>query len=145
MVGYVPQNIFLIDDSILRNVALGKHDEEISTEDVKRSLESAQLLEFVESLPNGLDTMIGEAGVRLSGGQRQRIGIVRALYHDPEILVFDEATSSLDLETERRFVATLKRLYGSKTVFIIAHRKSAIDGVNQVFEISDGGLVKLEN
>ena len=144
-VGYVPQNIFLVDDSILKNIALGTYDDDISIDDVKRSLNSAQLLEFVESLPDGLDTMVGEGGVRLSGGQRQRIGIARALYHDPEVLVFDEATSSLDRETERRFVATLKQFYGDKTVFIVAHRESAIDGVTDVFEIADGGLVKLEN
>jgi len=144
-VGYVPQHIFLIDDSIRNNVALGIAADEINEEAVTTALESAQLLEFVESLPDGLDTVVGESGVRLSGGERQRVGIARALYHDPEVLIFDEATSALDRETERRFVETVKQMYGKKTIFIIAHRSSAIDGVSQVFEISGGKLVAFDS
>ena len=144
IVGYVPQHIYLIDDSILKNVALGLNRDDIDIDDVNSALATAQLLEFVESLPDGLDTVVGEAGIRLSGGERQRIGIARALYHNPDVLVFDEASSALDAETERRFVETIKQIYGTKTIFIVAHRSSAMDGVSQVFEISNGELVELE-
>jgi ATP-binding cassette, subfamily B, bacterial PglK len=143
-IGYVPQNIFLIDDSIIKNVALGVADGDVDEAQVMSALESAQLVDFVDSLPEGLATIIGEGGVRLSGGERQRIGIARALYHGPSVLVFDEATSALDLETERRFTETIKDIYGLQTIFIVAHRKSALEGVSQLFEISDGRLTKLD-
>jgi ABC-type multidrug transport system fused ATPase/permease subunit len=121
-IGYVPQTIYLTDDSIRRNVAFGVPASEISDDQVKGALSAAQLLEFVESLPKGLGTIVGERGVRLSGGQRQRIGIARALYHNPELLVLDEASSALDTQTEQEVMQAVLSLRGKKTVIIVAHR-----------------------
>lgn len=139
-VGYIPQMIFMLDDSIRANVAFG--EEEISDEDVWRSLQEASLSDFVKELPDGLDTMIGERGVRLSGGQRQRVGIARALYHDPEILVFDEATSALDNETEKSIMESINHLKGQKTMIIIAHRLTTIENCDVVYQVADGKIVE---
>ena len=116
-IGYIPQMIFMLDGSIRANIAFG--EKEISDDEVWRSLKEASLYDFVKSLPEGLDTQIGERGVRLSGGQRQRIGIARALYYNPEILVFDEATSALDNETEKTIMESIEHLKGQKTLIII--------------------------
>ena len=121
-IGYIPQTIFMIDASIRKNVAFGVPDEEIDDNKVWQALKEAQLDEFVRGLPEGLDTGIGERGIRLSGGQRQRIGIARALFEDPEVLVLDEATSALDNETEAAIMDSINRLHGRKTLIIIAHR-----------------------
>ena len=139
-IGYIPQHIYLTDDSIRRNVAFGLDDETISDDDVWAALDAAQLRELVESLPDGLDTFVGERGVRLSGGQRQRIGIARALYHQPEVLVMDEATSALDNETERRIVEALESLQGEHTLLIIAHRLSTVRNCDTLFFLRDGQL-----
>lgn len=139
---YIPQAIFLSDESIRNNVAFGIETEDIEEEKVWRALEEAQLRGFVESLERGLDTLVGERGVRLSGGQRQRIGIARALYDDPEILVLDEATSALDNETETAVMEAIDRLQGRKTLIIIAHRLTTIKNCDMVFKVENGKVME---
>lgn len=138
---YIPQAIFLADESIRDNVAFGIDEDEIEEDKVWQALSEAQLDEFVRSLPDGLDTMVGERGVRLSGGQRQRIGIARALYGDPEILVLDEATAALDSETESAVMEAIDRLSGRKTLIIIAHRLTTIRNTQIVYKVGDGRIV----
>lgn len=144
-IGYIPQMIFMLDDSIRRNVAFGIPDEKIDDEKVWEVLNESQLAEFVHNLPQKLDTQIGERGVRLSGGQRQRIGIARALYTDPDLLVFDEATSSLDNETETAMIESINHLHGKKTLIIIAHRLHTIEGCDIVYRIADGKVIREKN
>jgi ABC-type multidrug transport system fused ATPase/permease subunit len=139
--GYIPQTIFLSDDSIRRNVAFGIADNEIDDDRVWTALELAQLRAHVESLPPGLDTVVGERGVSLSGGQRQRVGIARALYNDPDVLILDEATSALDPETEREISQSVDALAGSKTLIIIAHRAATIEKCSLRFHLDKGVLV----
>jgi ABC-type multidrug transport system fused ATPase/permease subunit len=140
-VGYVPQSIYLVDDSLIRNIALGIPHELIDHNAVLRALRAAQLEEFVSTLPLGLETVVGERGVRLSGGQRQRIGIARALYSNPQILVLDEATSSLDTDTERGVMDAVRALQGDKTVVIVAHRLSTVSYCSKIFNIEDAQLI----
>jgi ATP-binding cassette subfamily C protein len=140
-IGYIPQQIYLTDDTVRRNVAFGRDDAEIDDAQVWAALEAAQLRDLVESLPEGLDTKVGERGVRLSGGQRQRIGIARALYHEPEVLVMDEATSALDNQTERQFVEALESLQGEHTLVVIAHRLSTVRNCDTLFMLDHGRLV----
>ena len=137
-IGYIPQVIYLSDDTIRNNIAFGIHEDQIDEEAVRTALKKAQLAEFVDTLPDGLDTIVGDRGVRLSGGQRQRIGIARALYHDPEILVLDEATSALDNETETAVMEAIESLQGSKTMIIIAHRLTTIQNADIIYEVGDG-------
>lgn len=137
-VGYIPQVIYLSDDTIRNNIAFGVKEEEIDEQAVRHAVEKAQLTEFIDSLPYGLDTIVGDRGVRLSGGQRQRIGIARALYHDPEILVLDEATSALDNETEAAVMEAIEHLQGMKTMIIIAHRLTTIRNVDVIYEVGGG-------
>jgi ATP-binding cassette subfamily C protein len=125
-IGYVPQAIYLSDDTVRRNVAFGVLDGEIDDARIWSVLALAQLAEFVERLPEGLDTRVGERGARLSGGQRQRLGIARALYHGPDVLVMDEATSALDDDTEAAVSAAIERLTGAMTIIVIAHRASTV-------------------
>ena len=139
-IGYIPQMIFMLDDTIRRNVAFGEKDENISDEAVWRALEDASLADFVRSLPHGLDTEIGERGVRLSGGQRQRIGIARALYRDPCVMVFDEATSALDNTTEAEIMESVRHLQGQKTMIIIAHRLTTIEHCDHVYRVENGKI-----
>lgn len=141
-VGYVPQSIFLTDDTLRRNVAFGLSNEQIDEAAVWRSIRAAQLDELVNSLPAGLNVMVGERGIRLSGGQRQRIGIARALYHDPAVLVLDEATSSLDTATEGGVMEAVRALRGEKTIIIVAHRLSTIEHCDKVFRIEDGRVIE---
>ncbi len=141
-IGYIPQNIFLSDESIRENIAFGVPKNEIDDKKIMEAINEAQLLEFVNSLPDGLDTEIGEGGVRLSGGQRQRIGIARALYNQPEILVLDEATSALDNETESTVMEAIDSLHGKKTLIIIAHRLTTIRNCDVIYEIQDKKVVK---
>lgn len=136
--GYIPQTIYIIDDTIRRNVAFASKDEDIDDEMVWKALEDAQLKEFVEGLEDGLDTVIGERGSRISGGQRQRIGIARALYRDPDVLVLDEATSALDNETEKAIMDSIEALSGKKTMLIIAHRLTTIQNCDYVYRIENG-------
>jgi ATP-binding cassette, subfamily B, bacterial PglK len=141
-IGYVPQTVFLIDDTLRRNVAFGLAPDRIDESAVWRALRAAQLEDFVRGLPQGLDTTAGERGVRLSGGQLQRIAIARALYHDPAVLVLDEATSSLDVHTERGVMDAVRALHGEKTVIIVAHRLSTVAGCDRLFRLDDGTLVE---
>ena len=141
-VGYIPQTIYLSDDTIRNNIAFGVQEGQIDEDAVNAALEKAQLRDFVESLPHGLETIVGDRGVRLSGGQRQRIGIARALYHDPEILVLDEATSALDNETEAAVMEAIEHLQGMKTMIIIAHRLTTIRNVDVIYEVGDGEVVE---
>ena len=140
-IGYIPQMIFMLDDTIRSNVAFGVPKEKIEEDRLWEVLREAQLDEFVRSLPEGLDTGIGERGIRLSGGQRQRIGIARALYHDPEVLVMDEATSALDGDTEAAVMDSINRLHGRKTLIIIAHRLQTIEKCDLVYRVEDGKAV----
>ncbi len=137
-VGYIPQMIFMLDDTIRKNVAFGVADDKIDEERIWEVLKEAQLDEFVRNLPEGLDTGIGERGIRLSGGQRQRIGIARALYYDPEVLILDEATSALDNDTEAAIMDSINRLHGKKTLIIIAHRLQTIEKCDMVYRVEDG-------
>ena len=136
-VGYIPQTIFLMDDTIRNNIAFGIETSKIDEKQLEEAIAGAQLKEFIDSLPEGLDTEIGESGVRLSGGQRQRIGIARALYFNPEILVLDEATSALDNDTESAVMEAIDNLAGTKTLLIIAHRLTTIKNCDIVYEIKD--------
>lgn len=139
-IGYIPQTIFMIDDSIRKNVAFGVPEEEIDEKKVWRALEEAALDDFVRSLPDGVETGIGERGIRISGGQRQRISIARALYEDPEVLVLDEATSALDNDTEAAIMDSINRLHGKKTLVIIAHRLQTIEKCDMVYRVADGRI-----
>lgn len=140
--GYIPQTIYLSDDTIKNNVAFGVAAEKIDENAVKEALRKAQLLEFIETLDDGMDTFVGDRGIRLSGGQRQRIGIARALYHDPEILVLDEATSALDQETENAVMESIENLKGSKTMIIIAHRLTTIRNADKVYEVKNAEVIE---
>lgn len=141
-IGYVPQVIYLTDDTLRRNVAFGLPADQIDEVSVWRAVRAAQLEDFVNDLPQGLDTLVGERGVRLSGGQRQRIGIARALYHDPSVLVLDEATSSLDTATERGVMEAVRALKGDKTLLIVAHRLSTVEHCNRLFRLEHGTVVE---
>lgn len=141
--GYIPQTIFLSDDTIRNNVAFGLEVDESVDNKVWSALEQAQLKEFVERLPEGLDTKIGERGVRLSGGQRQRIGIARALYTNPDILVLDEATSALDNETEAAVMEAIEHLLGHKTMIIIAHRITTVRNCDVIYRVDKGNIEKV--
>lgn len=140
MVGYVPQTVFLSSGSIKENVAFGVELGEIDDELVKNVLRRAELYDFVQTLPEGVETLVGDRGVRLSGGQRQRIAIARALYHSPEIMVLDEATSALDNETETAIMSAIDALQGQVTLIIVAHRLTTIKNCDVIYEVVDKGL-----
>ncbi len=140
-VGYIPQMIFMLDDTIRNNVAFGVPKDKIDENRLWDVLKEAQLDEFIKSLPGGLDTGIGERGIRLSGGQRQRIGIARALYNNPEVLILDEATSALDNDTEAAIMESINRLHGKKTLVIIAHRLQTIEKCDLVYRVENGKAV----
>ncbi len=142
-IGYIPQMLFMLDDTIRANIAFGIAEKDVSDQDIWQALEEAALDEFVASLPEGLNTKIGERGIRLSGGQRQRIGIARALYTKPEILIFDEATSALDNETEAEIIQSIHALKGKKTIIIIAHRLVTIEACDLVYRVSDGMISRI--
>ena len=136
--GYIPQTIYLSDDNIRNNIAFGIEEEKIDDKAVEQALKKAQLYDFVQSLPDKLNTFVGDRGIRLSGGQRQRIGIARALYHDPDVLVLDEATSALDNETEQAVMEAIESLQGLKTMIIIAHRLTTIRNADLIYEVENG-------
>lgn len=139
-IGYIPQSITIVDDTILSNICLGLEDEQIDRKMVAKTLERAQLTNFVNSLPNGLLTRVGEKGLKLSGGQRQRVGIARALYNDPSILVMDEATSALDNITERFIIDAIDRFKGKRTIIMIAHRLTTVQNCDKIFFMKDGTI-----
>lgn len=141
-IGYIPQAIYLIDESIRDNIAFGIDADKIDDKRIWEVLEEAQLKEFVEELPEGLDTTIGDRGVRISGGQRQRLGIARALYHNPEILVFDEATSALDGDTEKAVMDAVNSFHGKKTMVIIAHRLNTIAKCDVIYKVENEKIVE---
>lgn len=141
-ISYIPQMIFMLDDTIEANVAFGIPKMEVDKKQIWKALEEAQLDEFVRGLPKGIETAIGERGIRLSGGQRQRIGIARALYSNPELLIFDEATSALDNETEAAVMESVNKLHGKKTLLIIAHRLGTIEGCDIVYRVENGKIIK---
>ncbi len=137
-VGYIPQMIFMLDDTIRKNVAFGVPEDKIDEGRLWEVLKEAQLDEFIKGLPEGLDTSIGERGIRISGGQRQRIGIARALYYDPEVLILDEATSALDDDTEAAVMDSINSLHGKKTLIIIAHRLHTIEKCDMIYRVENG-------
>lgn len=139
-VGYIPQTIYMLDDDIKSNVAFGFNGMDISEEKIWEALDEACIGDFVRGLPQGLETNIGERGLRLSGGQRQRLGIARALYGSPDILVFDEATSALDNQTERDIIESIDNLHGKKTLVIIAHRLTTIEKCDLVYKVENGTI-----
>lgn len=141
-IGYIPQVIYLMDDTIRANVAFGIPESEIDDTRIEKALWEAQLDQFVQALPDGLDTMIGDRGVKLSGGQRQRIGIARALYRNPNVLVLDEATSALDSDTEKEVMEAIDGLHGTRTLIVIAHRLSTIRKCDKIYEVGKGGFTE---
>lgn len=142
--GYIPQTIYLTDDTLKNNIAFGIMEEDIDEERLWNAVEMAQLKDFVESLPDMLETVVGEGGMRLSGGQRQRIGIARALYNNPEVLVLDEATSALDNDTESAVMEAVEHLSGNVTLIIIAHRLSTIKNCDYVYQVKDGKVEEVK-
>ena len=143
-IGYIPQTIYLSDDSIRDNIAFGVPKEEIDDERIWHVLEEAQMKNFVEKLPEGLDTSTGDRGIRISGGERQRLGIARALYHDPDILVFDEATSALDNTTEKAVMEAINHFHGKKTMLIIAHRLNTLEQCDMIYRVENGQITRQE-
>ncbi|MEX1120683.1 MAG: ABC transporter ATP-binding protein [Balneolales bacterium] len=139
-IGYIPQFIFLADDSIARNIAFGLPDEQIEDKRIHNAVEIAQLSDLIETLPDGLNTVIGEKGTRLSGGQRQRIGIARALYHNPQVLIMDEATSALDNVTEKYVIEAIERLKGERTIIMIAHRLTTVMNSDKLYLMKNGKI-----
>ena len=144
-IGYVPQTVYLTDDTIRKNIAFGLLEDNIDEGLIKQAIEKACLNEFLDSLPEGLETIVGEKGIKLSGGQQQRIGIARALYRDPEVLILDEATSSLDLETEKMIMESIQFLKRQKTLIIITHRTSTTKNCDKIYCVDGGKIVKQGN
>jgi ABC-type bacteriocin/lantibiotic exporter with double-glycine peptidase domain len=142
-VAYLPQEVFLIDTTLRRNIALGIKESDIDDNKLDQAIKQSQLLDLVKQLPKGMETIIGERGMRLSGGQRQRIALARAFYHNREVLVMDESTSALDGETEKEIVSEMKRLHGVKTMIIIAHRLSTLRHCDKIYRLENGSLVKV--
>ncbi len=141
-IGYIPQSIYLADDTLRRNVAFGLPDNEIDDENVWKAIESAQLSKLVATLPEGINTKVGEWGTRLSGGQRQRVGIARALYHNPEVLFMDEATAALDNVTEKQVSEAIESLMGEKTIIMIAHRLTTVMNCEKLFLMDQGKIIQ---
>ena len=140
-IGYVAQETFLIDDNIRRNIAFGHNDNKIDDKKVLKSIDKAQLTDFIKTLPEKLETVIGEKGVQISGGQRQRLGIARALYNDPDILIFDESTNSLDEKTEKKFLQSINVLKNDKTIIFVTHRRSVLNDCDKILSLDDGNLI----
>ena len=142
LVGYIPQSIFLIDDTMKNNIGFGLNTNDINNEMAQNAIKKSALDDFVKSLPKGLETIVGERGVKLSGGQIQRIGIARALYNNPEILILDEATSALDMATEKKIMDSIILLNKDKTIIIVTHRFESVKNCDEVYEISNNKLTK---
>jgi len=142
LIGYVPQDIFLNDSSIKKNIAYGVKEEKIDDEKIYQTIESANILDFVKKLPAGINTELGEKGIKLSGGQKQRIAIARALYFNPKIIIFDEATSSLDFNTESNIIQGFEKLKKDKTLISITHRTNTLLNCDKIYEIKNGNLLE---
>ena len=141
-IAYLPQEIFVLDDSIKKNITLVDDVQKIDNDKLDKSIKQSKLVELIEDLPDGLDTIIGERGIRLSGGQKQRIAIARSFYHEREVLVFDEATSSLDTNTESEIMEEIKQLKGLITIIIITHRLQTVKNCDRVYQIENGQIIK---
>ena len=139
-IGYIPQTIYLMDDTIRANIAFGIPESEVDEKAIWKAIKEAQLDQFVRTLPEGIDTIVGDRGVKLSGGQRQRIGIARALYRNPQVLILDEATSALDNETEKEVMQAIDGLHGTRTMIVIAHRLSTIRKCDKIYEVGNGNI-----
>ena len=140
-IGYIPQNVYLLDESLRENIAFGINEKDYDKTKLNDVIKKSKLDRFVSNLPNGIETNLGNMGNKISGGQKQRIGIARALYRDPEILIFDEATNSLDAEVEKEIFEDVYKNKGSKTVIIISHQKFFFDKCDKVFELRNGKLI----
>ena len=140
-VAYLPQQVFLIDDTFRRNIALGLDENEIDDVRVVMAAEQAQLADLIKGLPDGIETVLGERGIRLSGGQRQRVALARAFYHQRDVLVLDESTSALDNETEREVVREISQLKGSNTMIVIAHRLTTLQHCDRIYRLDAGCIV----
>ena len=143
LIAYLPQNVFLINDSITNNIALGQSNKKIDIEKIKEAIKDARLDDFVDSLPQGLNTFIGERGMRMSGGQKQRLALARAFYFDKEIIILDESTSSLDDVTENEILDKIKIIKNKKTLIVIAHRERTVEHCNTIIKIHNGKLEKI--
>ena len=139
-VAYIPQNIFLLDDTLRANIAIGLK-EDIDEKKVEKAIKQAQLNDLLQQLPKGLDTVLGERGLRLSGGQRQRVALARAFYFDRDVLIMDEATSALDNETEKEIIEEIRRLKGKKTMIVIAHRLTTVKHCDCIYRLENGKVV----
>ena len=146
-IGYVPQNLYLMDDTVKKNIAFGYKDNEISFEIIQNCINQSELSKFISGLENGIESKVGEKAVKISGGEKQRVGIARALYHDPQVLIFDEATSSLDLTTEKKIFETLKKFKLNKTIIFITHKNTNLNICDKVFKIINNTIdeVKINN
>ena len=144
MIGYVPQDVYIMDDTIKKNIAFALPEEQINKEQVISSIKKSKLEDFVSNLEDGMNTNIGEFGDKISGGQRQRIAIARALYRDPKVLIFDEFTNSLDLETEKNILKEVFNLKGKKTVIMIAHRLTTLENCDLIYKIEEGKILKVK-
>ena len=142
-IGYVSQNVTLIDDSIKKNIAIGANEDEIDVNKINEIIINTNLKKLIDSLPEGIETIVGEKGVKLSGGQIQRIGIARAIYTNPDILCLDEATSSLDYQTENEILKTLLSVKKNKTIIVIAHRLKTIENCDKIIELDNGKIKKI--
>ena len=143
MIGYVPQDVFLTDDTIRKNIAFGIDESNINHDHINYAIKTSQLSNVINNIENNLSAIVGEKGIKLSGGQKQRIGIARALYKKPKILVLDEATSSLDINTEQEIMKSINLLTGSLTIIIISHRYSTLAGCNKIFQIKDNNILEV--
>ena len=144
-IGYVPQSIFLLDDSIRNNISFGRNKKIDDQQKIINALKIAELDSFVNSLSEGLETNVGEQGGKISGGQKQRIGLARALYDNPEVLIFDEATSALDNQTETKIIKSILKLKGSKTIIMVAHRLTSLEGCDRIFNVKNNKVNLIEN
>ena len=142
LIGYAPQSVHMIDDTIKNNIIFGISGNEADNEKINEIIKITQLEEFIKNLPEGLDTIVGEKGIKLSGGQQQRIGISRALYNKPSIIIFDEATSALDSETEKKLMKEIERYSKDRTLLIVSHRKTTLEYCNQIYKLEDSQLHK---
>ena len=142
-IGYVPQTVFLSDDTLKKNIVFGIEDEKINEKKLELCITNAELKKFINNLQNGLDTFVGESGSKISGGQLQRVGIARALYNDPKILIFDESTSSLDVSTEKEIMKNIYKFKENKTLMIISHKLDLLKNCDEVYELKNKKLFKI--